>query len=614
MSGGHDAWEVTAMTVNVSAVAGARSAPAPTAQARRRHGTVLGVLGGQIVAAQVALALLVAAAGRGIVAIAAATIAAAAIVTVAWIRVRRRWMYQWLAIAMRYGSRRRALPPQAPAAALLDLVHPGAQVLPAELDHDAAALISDAHGLTAVLELGDPATLLADTVAALPSPTALVPTPAPDLPQVRVQLLVTGAPAPRAGAGTAATSYRQLTEGRLLGQQRAVLAVRVLRTHGWAEPDLRRSLSSLVRKVRRRLGQVPSRPLGEAAAFAVLADLAHHDGAHPAREAWHAIHLGGLLQTTYRLRRWPDLRTETARRLVPRLLTLPAAATTVSISVDSGLSGAELVVRLAAVDPAGLAAASQALRRLLGAEGAGAQRLDGEQLDGFAATLPLGGSVPQSTHASAHPPSPGEIAQLYLPLGGNGLMVGTNRHGAAVTLRLFRPEPTRLVLIGGVRAAQLLALRAMALGARVVVQTSRPYSWEPFVRGVSTPDGTIALVPAGRQVALPPGTPMHPLLLVVDVGPVGTDTGAGWQATMVVRDELAPVDVDALSRADLVVLQPLRPDEAALAAGTLGLSDAQDWLTRIRADMVGVVNRRSVRWALLSATPIEQQLVGTPTR
>lgn len=81
-----------------------------------------------------------------------------------------------------------------------------------------------------------------------------------------------------------------------------------------------------------------------------------------------------------------------------------------------------------------------------------------------------------------------------------------------------------------------------------------------------------------------------------------------------VRDELAPVDVDALSRADLVVLQPLRPEEAALAGGTLGLGEAQDWLTRIREDMVGVVNRRTVRWALLSPTPIERQLVGTPAR
>ena len=81
-----------------------------------------------------------------------------------------------------------------------------------------------------------------------------------------------------------------------------------------------------------------------------------------------------------------------------------------------------------------------------------------------------------------------------------------------------------------------------------------------------------------------------------------------------VRDELTPADIDAVSRADLVVLQPLRPDEAALAGTALGLGDSAEWLTRIRGDMVGVVNRRALRWALLSATPIEVQLIGPPTR
>lgn len=606
------------MAVNVSAVTGARPAeatqPTRAATAQPSSAVTPRTRGGQIVAAEVALALLVAAVGHGIIAIAAAILAAGVIVTIAWLRVRRRWLFQWLAIGARYSSRRRTLHADAQPDALLELVRPDAEVVPAELDRNAAAVISDLYGLTAVIELGDPTILLSDTVASLPSPAALLPAPAPDLPQVRIQLLISGvpAPAPRAGAGTAATSYRQLTEGRLFSQQRAVLAVRVRRAEGWAEADLRRSLSSLVRKVRRRLGAVPSRPLGEAAALAVLADLAHHDLASPAREGWPAIQMGGLLQATFRLRRWPDLRAETAQRLVPRLLALPAAATTVSIAADAGGAGAEMVIRLAALDATGLSTAGQALNRLLGAESARAQRLDGEQMKGFVATLPLGGELPKLPSAPAT--ATGDASRLHLPLGGDGMMIGTNRHGTPVTVRLFRPEPTRLVLVGGIRAAQLLALRAMALGARVAVQTSRPYAWEPFVRGVSTPGETIGLVPAGGQVALPLGTPMRPLLLVVDVGPVGVATGTAWQATLVVRDELAAVDVDTLSRADLAVLQRLRPDEAALAAGTLGLSEAQGWLTRIREDMVGVVNRRSVRWALLSATSIEQQLVGAPTR
>ena len=42
--------------------------------------------------------------------------------------------------------------------------------------------------------------------------------------------------------------------------------------------------------------------------------------------------------------------------------------------------------------------------------------------------------------------------------------------------------------------------------------------------------------------------------------------------------------------------------------------EATQWLTRIRADMLALVNRRAVRWAALSETPIEQQLIGAPAR
>ncbi|HEU5111631.1 MAG TPA: type VII secretion protein EccE, partial [Micromonosporaceae bacterium] len=140
----------------------------------------------------------------------------------------------------------------------------------------------------------------------------------------------------------------------------------------------------------------------------------------------------------------------------------------------------------------------------------------------------------------------------------------------------------------------------------------RPQAWEPFVRGASAPGETIAVIPPGRPVSTAPGSALRPLLVVVDVGPVAADglPGDGWQASLVVRDELIPLDADALGRVDLAVLQPLRPDEAALAGSTLGLGDAAGWLTRIRPDMVGVINRRAVRWALLSATPIEHQLIG----
>ncbi len=588
-----------------------------------RGGRLFGVRAGQLVGTQVAAVALLLGAANGPIALAGSVVIAALVLALTWLRLRGRWAFEWLGTAMRFGSRRRATTGATPAA-LLDFVAPGSLVRQADLAGDPAAVIADGDGLTAVLELGDPAGLLAEETPHLPSPAALLPSAGAELPPVLIQLLLTGAPAPavRAGAGLPANSYRQLTEGRLLGHSRALLAVRVLRAEGWSDEELHRALSGLVRKLIRRLASAPARPLGEAAAIRVVAEAAFDDGTGSAQETWPGLRVGGLAQTTYRLQRWPDLREETARRLVSRLLTLPTAATTVSLAAGPrpayGPTPVDLSVRLAAPDQAALGAAGQALRKILSAERAHVRRLDGEHLLGLAATLPLGSMptsrVPGLPPDGLHPAE--EVDGLHLPVGPAGLMLGSNRHGGPVLIRLFRPEQTRALLIGGVRCAQLIALRAMALGARVVVQTARPRAWEPFVRGAAVPGESIAVVPPGRAVEMAPGSALHPLLVVVDVGPVGADNrpGAGWQATLVVRDEFSAADVDVASRADLLVLQPLKADEATLIGGALGLGEVAQWMTRIRPDMVGVVNRRAVRWAMLAQTPIESQLVGPPGR
>ncbi|MEU1685235.1 type VII secretion protein EccE [Micromonospora sp. NPDC005707] len=576
------------------------------------------VRAGQVVTAQVAVAALVAAVGRGVLVTAAALLLAAMLLPAAWVRLRGRWLFEWLAVGVAYLTRRRALPAACGPAALLELARPGTAVHAAELAGGPAAVLEDAAGMTALLEIGDPDDLLGDGPRELPPPLGLLPPVGPESPPVQIQLLFSAspAPAPAAGAGTAGTSYRQLTDGRLAARARVVLAVRVLRADGWSDDELRRALSGTVRRIVRRLGPLTGRPLGGPAALRVVAELAHHDAGAPVRESWAAVTVGGLPQTTWRLRRWPDPRTDAARRLVPRLLALPATATTVSLCVgprigaDPASTPGELTVRLAAHTTAELSVAERALRRLAGDVGAELRRLDGEHLSGLAATLPLAAARPDA------PPLGPELAALEFALGESGLMVGANRHGGAVTVRLFRPTTTRLLLVGGVGAAQLLTLRALALGARVAVQTARPRLWEPFVRGVGGPGGAVPLVPPGRPVGGPPGSPLRPLLLVVDAGPVPPEAGpaAAWQSVLVVRDELTPADTAALARADLAILQPLDPGEAALAGAALGLGGSAEWLTRIRDDMVAVVNRRALRWALLSPTPIESQLVGRPAR
>jgi hypothetical protein len=391
----------------------------------------------------------------------------------------------------------------------------------------------------------------------------------------------------------------------------------VLHAEGFSEQELRQALSGLARKLPRRLA-VPARPLGEAAIVRVFAEFAHHGDSGSAQETWPGLRLGGLTQATFHVDRWPDLRIETSRRLVPRLLALPASATTVAViagpqAAVSGPAAIDLTVRLAAPDAPSLDFAAQTLGKLLAGERAHARRLDGEHLDGLTATLPLGGGALSVFPRRREDDS---LDDLELPVAASGLVLGANRHGEPVVARLFRPEQTRALLVGGVRCAQLIALRAMALGARVVVQTARPQAWSRFVRGAALPGESIAVIPPGRVVEIPAGSELRPLLVVVDVGPVSADTrqGAGFQATLVVRDEFSPADADVATRADLLVLQPLAPDEAALVGATLGLGEAAQWLTRIRVDMVAVINRRAVRWAVLAQTPIEAQLIGPPDR
>ena len=560
---------------------------------------------GQIVLAELAaLALLLAALSGTPVGWLAGVPVAVALAVLGFGRWRRRWWYAWLGTALRYASRPRTLPAGSGPQALLDLVVPGARVY----QLDGYGVLEDGSGMSAVLELGDPTSLVSDAPLVLPSPVPLLPPAGPDAPAVQVQLLVSGSPAPalRAAAGIPATSYRQLTEGRTAADQRAYLAVRVLRDGaGWPDAELHRALTGALRRIRRRLtqDQLPHRPLGTESTLATFADLAQHRGGAPVREGWPGLHVGGLRQACLRLGRFSALRPELAGQLVARLLAGPALVTTVSLAASR--QGVDVVVRLAVPDAAALGTAVQVVRRLLGSVGLSVTRLDGQQLAGLAGTLPLG--------LVGEPGPVGALADSPMELPGAGVVLGRNRHGQPVALRLVRPEPTRAVLVGGVRAAQLVTLRALALGVHVVVQTGEPHAWEPFLRAVSLPSDAIALVPAGHPVPLTPAGPFAPQLVVLDQDPA-QDLAGPWRTILVVRPDLGAGDVATLARADLVILQPLSPTEAALAGATLGLGDGQEWLTRIGADLVGVVNRRTIRFARLAATPLELQLVGAPER
>ncbi|MET8148628.1 hypothetical protein ACIBSW_35350 [Actinoplanes sp. NPDC049668] len=203
-----------------------------------------------------------------------------------------------------------------------------------------------------------------------------------------------------------------------------------------------------------------------------------------------------------------------------------------------------------------------------------------------------------------------------LRAGGAGLMIGRNRQKLPVTLRPFRPTPTRMLVVGGVGCAQLLAFRAMAVGARLFIQTAREQVWDAFLRRGGVGQGAAVFLPPGEnpQVAAGPG---RPHLVIVDVGAaLGMPPGGGgpWQATMVVRDDLASWDEALLQQSDIVVLQRLTEAESSLAVSVLGIRQAQAWLPQLPDEMVGLVSRASLQWVMLGSTPTEQSVLGSVAR
>jgi type VII secretion protein EccE len=321
-----------------------------------------------------ALALLLATVHSGLYGWLVAVPAAAALALLAVGRWRGRRVSARLAQALRFATRRRSMPVPDPAA-LLAFARPTAGL------GEGPVTVEDAEGVVAVLDLDDPAGLLAASGPRLPAPARLVPAAGARPPGARLTVQLLACAVRPAGSGPVSASYRQLTEGAVLARRRVLLAVRLSGVDGgWPGEELRRALPGTVRRLCRRLERdgYACRPLGQDAARAALAELAPPGGT--ARERWSGLLLGDWSHTC--------LHTggTVPETLVPRLLNAPAGLVAIAMVPDGG--GADLAVRLADRSPAALVAAAAWVRQQVAAVGLDPHRPDGAQRDGLAATLP----------------------------------------------------------------------------------------------------------------------------------------------------------------------------------------------------------------------------------
>lgn len=195
-----------------------------------------------------------------------------------------------------------------------------------------------------------------------------------------------------------------------------------------------------------------------------------------------------------------------------------------------------------------------------------------------------------------------------VPAPTTGVHLGRNKSGP-MTMRLFRPRGTRIVVFSGLHTAQLITLRAAVTGAVVRVMSAREAAWLPVLHQGS--DARL-LPPDGQQFA--PG----PRVLTDDRPDDGRPFGEAddWQCLIDVRtlgsDDPRLVDESRISgfgAADVAFFSVLNTSLATLVGGVFDLGEAAASLTVVPPHAVAIVTRGHVQLVRMEATNEERAVL-----
>jgi hypothetical protein len=204
------------------------------------------------------------------------------------------------------------------------------------------------------------------------------------------------------------------------------------------------------------------------------------------------------------------------------------------------------------------------------------------------------------------------VGGLALACGPSGFVLGRDQHDTLTTLRLFRPRPTRVLLIDQGWLERVLLMRALALGARVVMHTTDERSWEDF--------GTVVTGRSDRFRVVPPVAPVEapaeadqPSLFVAERHLLDLPALGPWQTQLTVATWFGDYLAQPLAQADLVILRRL-PARQVAAARTLMRLDGwrADALQETPIDGVALCEAGDWQYLRVLNTTVEQELFGPP--
>lgn len=184
--------------------------------------------------------------------------------------------------------------------------------------------------------------------------------------------------------------------------------------------------------------------------------------------------------------------------------------------------------------------------------------------------------------------------------GPSGLLLGQGAAGP-VSIRLFRPRPTRILVSAQPYVAWLVAFRSISLGAHLSVVTADAARWEGLVQAVRSCGGTIDVVGPGTPMPSQ-GRPYRPSLVIDDEASFdGTAATLGpWQAILVAGDASAAGTVHDLRASDMAIVGAAHERAGENLRRAYALNTAQARLTQGLQpnEVVLAMPRRVVRVAV----------------
>lgn len=370
------------------------------------------------------------------------------------------------------------------------------------------------------------------------------------------------------GTGPVAQVYRRTLGPLPATAYRSVLVVlrldpshcpdAVARRGGGSEGALRTAMIATRRVANRLAGQGLSASILTAAQItAATGHLAHGADTGEVREDWDAVTSDRLRMCTYAVD--PDHLDE----VLDAVWAVPSISTTVTMRLSPAGPGEVAMRTLVRFNSASLD--HSAITGLI--------ELPGRQRTALAASLPVGAAAELPPIGRQTVPFD-SLSDVALSATGCGQLVGADHAGRAVAVDLLGGPPHRVSIAGGLHLAQQVLLRAIAVGARVLVYTDHGAVWQQFVTAVGDP-GLLALAggrnPQGHYtVAVFHGVAPAPVdaptvITVVPPGSPGEPADVRLE-----QNEAAPQDIwVATPTGSAMVTMVATPDEMAFIGSTL---------------------------------------------